>query len=106
MNQIEIEEMLRKAIKDKNWELVEKAEKELFCYDVLNILPEYDWKDENSDLRRFFNKPNRTKIDFINLFYYGGTARKQFLEANLERIDEMIDTLYKWLEAYDKEDEE
>ena len=57
-------------------------------------------------LRRFFNKPNKTRVDFINLFYYKNTNKKQFLDDNIERIDEIIDIFYKWLEANDKENKE
>lgn len=105
MDLIEIETMLRQAIKTENWDMVKKAEKELFRGDVLNHLPFYDWEAKDSDLRRFFKNPNRTKIDFINLFYYGTIGQKDFLNANFDRTDEMIDILYEWLKEYDDKKE-
>lgn len=101
MDLIKFQEMLRLAIKTQNWGMVEKVEKELFREDVLNHLPFYDWEAKGSDLRRFFKNPNRTKLDFINLFYYGTIGQRDFLNANFDRIDEMIDILYEWLKEYD-----
>jgi hypothetical protein len=106
MDLIKIEEMLKLAIKTQNWGMVEKIEKEFFCEDALNNLLCCDWKQEDSDLRKFFKNPDRTKIDFINLFYYGTTNQKDFLNANFDRLDEMIDILYEWLKEYDNKEKE
>lgn len=105
MDLIKFQETLKLAIKTQNWGTVEKVEKELFREDVLNHLPFYNWEQEGSDLRRFFKNPNRTKIDFINLFYYGTIGQKDFLNANFDRTDEMIDILYEWLKEYDDKKE-
>lgn len=105
MDLTEIEEMLRQAIKTENWEMVKKAEKELFRGDVLDNLLSYDWEKQDSDLRKFFKIPNRKPIDFIYLFHYDCNNKKNFLDRNLNRIYDIMNILREHIEQYDKEHE-
>ena len=103
MDSIKFQKMLKLAIKAQSWGMVEATEKELFRENVLSNLI---CKHNISCLRSFFKNSDRTKVDFINLFYYGTIDKKNFLNANFDRLDEIIDILYKYVENYDDRNNE
>lgn len=105
MDLIEIEEALKLAIETENWEMVKKAEKELFRGEALDNLLSYGWEKQDSDLRNFFKSPNRRPIDFIYLFHYDCSNTKNFLDRNLNRIYDIMNIIREHIEQYDKEHE-
>ena len=94
MNLIKIQKMLKLAIKAQSWGMVETVEKQLLRE---NVLSNFICEQDISCLLNFFKSSDKTKVDFINLFYYGTIDKKNFLNANFDRIDEMIDILYERL---------
>lgn len=98
MNLIKLQKMLKLAIKAQSWGMVETVEKQLFRE---NVLSNFICEQDISCLRSFFKSSDKTKVDFINLFYYGTIDKKNFLNANFDRLDEIIDILYKYIKDYD-----